>query len=164
MLYPKRNIRINPITNVSSATLPSLEDFVLEINRTEKYKFPICDEVPPAMYSSRVDFVEPSLTARKQPAVDVCYSLINADGDLFHIRQRYPKDSIYYLELVHSLCKAGAPPGKNISEAVGIIENIKIGYPTESEIGSITKRIPYPYKEGETPENMACFFEELPDD
>lgn len=164
MLYPKRNIRIKPITNVPPAALPSLEDFVLEINRTEKYKFPICDEVPPAMYSSRVDFVEASLTAKKQPAVDVCYSLINADGDLFHIRQRYPKGSVFYQELVHALCNAGAPPGKNIAEAVGIIENLKIGYSTGSEIGSITKRIPYPYKEGETQENMAYLFEELPDD
>lgn len=167
MITPKRNIRKKATEQVAVAmpkTATPLEDFKLVWNDTAKYRFPVIDEVPPAVYSCRLDFVEPSKTRGGMKAVDCCYSLINREGDLLFIRQRYPKDSAPYQKLVHALCAAGAPPDKNIAEAIGVIENVKLGYLDFSEIGSIVDRIPYPYKDGETQENMAHLFQEIPDD
>ena len=173
MITPKRNIRKQIATNAETkvsnvAMIPNrtnpLDDFKLVLNNTAKYRLPVIDEVPPAVYSCRLDFVEPSMTRAGKKAVDCCYSLINRAGELLFMRQRYPKDSIHYQELVHALCAAGAPPGKSITEAVGVVENVKIGYLDYSDIGSILDRIPYPYKDGETQETVAELFLELPDD
>lgn len=166
MIITKRNIRkgIAPAAKTHPNNTPSLDDFILEASPTRRYKFPVIDEVPADCYIARLDFVEPSVTAKGMQAIDTCQTFMNCAGDLFHVRQRYVRDSLHYRELVDALCDAGAPPGRRITEAVGVIERLRFGYPTDCEIGSITKRIPYDYKEGETQESLAEYFEDYPED
>ena len=166
MITPKRNIRkgITPAAKTSSNPMHLLDKCILEVSPTRKYRFPVIDEVPPDHYIARLDFVEPSVTAKGRKAVDTCQTFMNRAGDLLHVRQRYVIDSLHYRQLVDALCDAGAPRGKSITAAVGVIERLRFGYPTDSEIGSIIKRIPYDYKEGETQESLAEYFVDYPED
>ena len=168
MTVPKRNIRkkisANVVDEIRSCALPTQDDFKLELDPTAKYEFPVIDEVPADHYLARLDHIVPSLTVRGQPAVDTCQTFMNREGDLFYVRQRYVKDSLHYKKLIQALCAAGAPLGKSIVGAVGVIERLRFGYPSDSEIGSIIKRLPYEYKDGETKESLAEYFEDYPDD
>ena len=162
MITIKRNVRKNMSTKVATTVRVndphSLDDFELVRSPTAEYEFPTIDIVPPGVYLVRLDFVEASVSAKGQRALDTCQTFMNREGDLFHVRQRFVKDSVYYQRLIDALCAAGAPPGKNIREAVGVIETVKLGYEADVEIGSIFKRLPYEYKNGETQESLAEYF------
>lgn len=93
-------------------------------------------------YRSVITGVEVTQTKAGEEAVDVLYTLTNAEGMVFHVRMRYPRDSYYWGELCNALLAAGLKDGESIMKAVGVQEEITLDYVNGETIGSITSRSP----------------------
>ena len=125
-----------------STTGCSLEDFVVEV---DEYVYPTEDQVPAGYYFSEIMQVDCRLKNDKA-LLDVCYEIESMPtGNIYYIKQTYPKDSQPIKDLYKALVAAGVKPGSCAGDFVGVQERIHLDYvSTTSNFGSIIKRIPEP--------------------
>lgn len=127
------------IANHEENTGLRLEDFVIV---ADEFEYPLEENIPGGYYVSEIKKIEPRVKNEKI-LLDVSYELISKTGDVYYIKQTYPKDSKPLLDLYRALVAAGVKPGPNLRDAIGVREVVALAYVSKtSEFGSIIKRIP----------------------
>lgn len=124
-----------------------------------KYSFPQMNEVPGGYYMSRIMYIQDSPTKKGTDAVEVCYKLlplqycfqvvnnmIAEDPNMkpYYIRQKYPKDSIFYDAFIDKMFEALELDDEDeldLNDVVGLEEKIQLSYTSETAYGGITDRV-----------------------
>lgn len=110
--------------------------------QTKQFSFAKIGIVPPDEYRSKIVGLEDSRTKAGEDAIDVLYELTSASEKKFHVRMRYPLDGYFFEELCDALLDAGLTEDSKLSEAVGLEEQVVLGYPNGERIGSFVSRCP----------------------
>ena len=109
---------------------------------SKQFSFAKPGVVLPGTYISKIVGVEESKTKAGEEAVDVLYELTSDSGKKHHVRMRYPLDGFYFEELCEALLDAGLTEDSKLSDAVGLEEQVVLGYPNGERIGSFISRYP----------------------
>ena len=125
-------------TPVGGASL-ALESFIIE---EEIYEYPMLDTVPAGVYSCEIKDMKPRLKGDKR-ILDVCYEIIDRNGEAYFIKQSYPDGSRPMRNFSRAMIAAGVKAGSNMKAAIGVREVIELAYVSRnSDFGSIVRRIP----------------------
>ena len=128
-------------------------------HRLGKYRFPMIDEVPSGYYMSRIMHARNVRTKSGKDAVELfykmlplnyCYQIVNniipEDPKIkpFFVRQRYPKDSMYYEEFEYAMFEAldaDADYELDLNDIIGLEERINLTYASDTAFGGIKDRV-----------------------
>ena len=154
----QRNIHKQlPITPTTSVSQPS--SLKARSTGLGKYRFPQIDDVPGGYYISRIMHIKDSPTKRGNTAVEVfykllplqyCYQVVNnmiaEDPNMkpYYIRQKYPKNSIFYDAFIDKMFEALELDDEDeldLNEVIGLEEKIQLSYTSETAFGGITDRV-----------------------
>ena len=80
------------------------------------YDFPKKGVVPEKKYKSKIVEILDTKTKAGAMAVDVHYDLVDQNGRVRHVKQRYPDGSFYFEVLCDALIAAGHPEGAPLDD------------------------------------------------
>ena len=115
------------------------------------YDYPRESEVPAGYYFSEVASIaakEKLKGNERKVSLEVCYDIEGYDyknrGQVYKIKQSYPKGSGHLLKFFKAMANAGVDYETDPENVVGTLERIHLVYDSDySEIGNITARVPY---------------------
>ena len=111
------------------------------------YNFPTENTVPEGHYWIRIDNISESITTTGKTAIDVYYTFQDETGKLHKVKMRYTDGSIAQDEFFDAMVEAGVDEGADITDAIGITEEIDFEY--VGNFGAIKNRIPFVEEEVE---------------
>ena len=144
-------------TTLNIANTPRM----LKSTGLSKYKFPMCDEVPPGNYFSKVTSAKYTITSSGKDAVEVLYELKDgitcyniANGKLpkntkiksFYIKQTYPLGTQFCDAFIDSMAEALGVEEFEPQKTIGVTEYVALAY-DKNDIGGFIDRSPFEFED-----------------
>ena len=111
---------------------------------SQKVKPPMAkaNKIPPGQYRSTIISIKAVTTAAGDDAVEVVYDLVTEDGNKYQMREIIPVDSWAFERFSDAMIAAGMEEDDDLTDAVGITEDVELVYPNPKGLGHFGQRTP----------------------
>lgn len=99
-------------------------------------------DIPAGQYRSKIAKISPKKTMSGEEAIEIIYELTAPDGNVKKMREVIPCDSWAYERFCDALIAAGLKDDDDITDAVGVTEDVYLTYPDARGLGHFSKRTP----------------------
>ena len=99
-------------------------------------------DIPTGQYRSKIVKISPKKTMAGEEAIEIIYELTAPDGSVRKMREVIPCDSWAYERFCDALIAAGLKDDDDITDAVGVTEDVYLTYPDARGLGHFSKRTP----------------------
>lgn len=129
---------VNTIKKASKTTGRSLGSYGNNYTSGASYVFPRNGNIPVDRYHATVDKIIPSTSGSGNPSIDVCYTLKDSKGNVYHVRQRIAQGTFYMNAFLNALIKAGVNVDEVAPDEVSAVSlDVDLDY-DENGFGQIT--------------------------
>ena len=99
-------------------------------------------KIPPGAYRATISSIKSVKTAAGEDAVEIIYDLAAPDGRRCQMREVIPVDSWPFECFCDAMIAAGLNENDDLTDAVGICEDVELHYPDARGFGRFKHRVP----------------------
>ncbi len=134
----------------------------LKANGLGKYRYPIYGDIPGGWYVSKITDAKMGTTRKGKSSIEVyyeiepvsqCYKRMNDllkdnyKDERYYIKQSYPEDTQFYDDFADAMADALGKDAFDLSETIGVTEQIQLTYNNYNNFGGIDGREPIKYED-----------------